>query len=117
MLAGRVSGFINVAGRKVQPGEVERVIREIDGVEDVRVLPARDASRGERVAAVIARETSASGSSLTLQSVRAHCARRLAPHKIPRVVVLVPSLPMTARGKVDQRALLALIGAQTVPSA
>ena len=28
VLAGRVSSFINVAGRKVQPGEVERVLRE-----------------------------------------------------------------------------------------
>ena len=41
VLAGRVSSFINVAGRKVQPGEVERVLREMDGVADARVVAAR----------------------------------------------------------------------------
>ena len=34
---GRVSSFVNVAGRKVQPEEVERVLREMPGVARRRV--------------------------------------------------------------------------------
>ncbi len=41
-LGGRVSSFINVAGRKVQPAEVEAVLREMPAVIDVRVVGARD---------------------------------------------------------------------------
>ena len=37
-LCGRVSAFVNVAGRKVQPDEVEQVLRAMPGVADVRVL-------------------------------------------------------------------------------
>jgi long-chain acyl-CoA synthetase len=108
VLAGRISSFINVAGRKVEPGEVERVLRTLPGVADVRVLAATDPSRGEQIAAVIA-----GGVGLTLAEVRTHCASRLASHKIPRVVTFVDRLPVTPRGKIDHRALDALIRVQT----
>ena len=36
-LTGRVSTFINVAGKKVQPAEVEDVLRQMPGVRDARV--------------------------------------------------------------------------------
>lgn len=104
VLAGRVSSFINVAGRKVQPGEIERILRKIDGVTDARVLAADDPARGEQIAAVVSGH-----SDLTLAAVRQHCAQRLAPYKVPRVVVVVDQLPVTARGKADYRALSALV--------
>ncbi len=107
VLAGRVSSFINVAGRKVQPGEVERVLREMDGVADARVVAAGDLARGEQIAAVVAGPPG-----LTLAAVRQHCAWRLAAFKIPRIVVLVDRLPLTARGKIDDRALHELVRAQ-----
>jgi long-chain acyl-CoA synthetase len=107
VLAGRVSSFINVAGRKVQPGEVERVLRDMNGVTDARVLAAIDVARGEQVAAVVAGPPG-----LTLAAVREHCVRRLAAHKMPRIVVFVDRLPLTSRGKTDYRALNALVQAQ-----
>src|SRR5262249_36402328 len=42
LLRGRVSSFVNVAGRKVQPGEVEAVLRTMPGVADARVVAAPD---------------------------------------------------------------------------
>lgn len=107
VLAGRVSSFVNVAGRKVQPDEVERILREIPGVTDARVLAAPDVSRGEQIAAVVA-----GPAAVTLASIRLHCARRLAPHKIPRIVVRVDRIPLTARGKTDHRALSELVQQQ-----
>jgi acyl-CoA synthetase (AMP-forming)/AMP-acid ligase II len=106
-LAGRISAFINVAGRKVHPGEVERVLQSIDGVTDARVIVAADTVRGEQIAAVLA-----GGRGLSQSDVRRYCARRLAPHKIPRIVVFVEFMPLTARGKTDHRALEALVEAQ-----
>jgi long-chain acyl-CoA synthetase len=106
-LAGRVSSFINVAGRKVQPSEVERVLRSMHGVTDARVLAAPDAARGEQITAVVA-----GSSDLTLAAVRQYCACQLAAHKIPRTIVFVDRLPLTSRGKTDHRALRALVQAQ-----
>jgi len=103
LLTGRVSSFINVAGKKVQPAEVEDVLREMPGVRDVRVLGAADQQRGEQVAACIVRDRTAPP--LTVLTVRKFCSARLAPYKIPRIVVCLDAIPMTARGKVDRHAL------------
>ena len=110
-LTGRVSSFINVAGRKVQPAEVEEILRRMPGVRDVRVVAAADPRRGEHVAAclVVDREQR---DRITTVSVRRYCSARLAAYKIPRTVVLLESMPLTARGKTDRRALDEAIQAQ-----
>jgi long-chain acyl-CoA synthetase len=101
-LTGRVSTFINVAGRKVHPVEVEDVLRQMPGVRDVRVVAAADPQRGEQVVACIAVDPT---SDVTTLAVRRFCSARLAPHKIPRAVVFLDAIPLTARGKTDRRAL------------
>ena len=53
VLRGRVSSFVNVAGRKVQPEEVERALREFPGVVEARVLGLEDRHRGERLVACL----------------------------------------------------------------
>ena len=109
-LTGRVSSFINVAGRKVQPAEVEDVLRRMPGVRDVRVLGTADAQRGEQVVACLVADGAAAGT-LTTMSVRRFCSSRLAPHKIPRAVIVLDAIPLNARGKTDRRALEALVRA------
>jgi long-chain acyl-CoA synthetase len=103
VLTGRVSSFINVAGRKVQPAEVEAVLHEMPEVRDVRVVGAIDPQRGEQVVACIV--TEAGRRAPTILAVRRFCAARLAPHKLPRLVVCLEAWPLTERGKVDRRAL------------
>jgi long-chain acyl-CoA synthetase len=103
-IAGRVSSFINVAGMKVEPEEVERVLRLMPGIRDACVTGAVDARRGEQVVACVVAE-----SGLTVFAVRQFCSARLAPHKIPRTILMVEAIPKTARGKVDRLALDALV--------
>jgi long-chain acyl-CoA synthetase len=103
VLTGRISSFINVAGKKVQPAEVEAVLREMPGVRDARVLGATDPQRGEQVVACIVCDRI--GRPPAILAVRRFCSARLAAHKIPRVVVCLDAWPLTARGKVDRRAL------------
>jgi acyl-CoA synthetase (AMP-forming)/AMP-acid ligase II len=105
-----VSAFINVAGRKVQPDEVEATLRSLTGVADVRVIAGHDDRRGEHVVACIVRHHQSDG--LTPMAVRRFCADRLAPYKIPREVVFVEAIPLTPRGKTDRTALAAAIRAQ-----
>jgi acyl-coenzyme A synthetase/AMP-(fatty) acid ligase len=110
-LTGRVSAFVNVAGRKVQPEEVEGVLRTHPGVADARVFGVPDAQRGERLAAcVVARDAG-----LGVVALRAFCADRLAAYKIPRALVLVADLPRDERGKVNRRALEALVAPPAGP--
>jgi long-chain acyl-CoA synthetase len=103
MLTGRASSAVNVAGRKVHPAEVERVLRSMNGVDDVCVIAAPDPRRGQQIlACIISRELSSA------LDVRQFCASRLAPHKVPRAIIFLPSLPLTPRGKIDRARLLSL---------
>jgi long-chain acyl-CoA synthetase len=104
-LKGRVSAFVNVAGRKVQPDEVEAVLRSHPLVADVRVFGMPDPQRGERLAACVVPR----GQGLGVVALRGFCADRLAAYKIPRALVLVPELPRDERGKVSRRQLEALV--------
>lgn len=101
ILTGRVSSFINVAGKKVQPEEVEQVLRSMRGIEDARVLGIADAVRGQQVVAcVVARR-----SGMSAAEVRQFCATHLAVHKIPRTIVWLDRIPLTERGKTDREKL------------
>jgi acyl-CoA synthetase (AMP-forming)/AMP-acid ligase II len=113
VLSGRVSAFINVAGRKVQPDEVEQVLRTMPGVSDVRVLGAPDAARGQQVVACIVARTG----ERNILAVRQYCAARLAVYKVPRQIVWLEAIPLTARGKTDRARLEAIVRDELARSA
>ena len=106
-LRGRVSAFVNVAGRKVRPEEVEEVLRTMPGVREVRILAAPDARRGQQIVACLVAD--AGDERISTLSVRRFCAARLAAHKIPRTIVLLGAMPLTVRGKIDRDALEDLV--------
>jgi len=102
VLRGRLDDLVNIKGKKVNPREVETVLRGLPGVEDVAVLgvPSPNQS-GERLRAVVACEPGR----LAAEDVVSWCRPRLAPHKVPRSILLVRELPRTSRGKLDRREL------------
>jgi acyl-CoA synthetase (AMP-forming)/AMP-acid ligase II len=103
-LEGRIDHLINVGGRKVNPVEVEAVLRGIEGVRHVVVFGRPDRHRGQSVCAcIVARR------GLTREAVLAACRDRLAPFKIPRRLEFVDAIPVTARGKTDHRSLVRLV--------
>ena len=101
VLSGRVSPFVNVAGRKVQPGEVAHVLREIEGIADATVIGIADERRGEQLVAFLV----APAARPSVMELRQFCATRLASFKIPRVFVFLDEIPLTSRGKIDRAAL------------
>ena len=101
VLTGRVSPLVNVAGRKVDPAEVERRLLELPGIADARVLGMACDARGQQVVAFLVRTDAA----LTPLAIRQRCAETLSTHKIPRRFVFVDRFPVDARGKIDRRAL------------
>jgi long-chain acyl-CoA synthetase len=105
-LTGRVAEQLNVAGKKVHPEEVRRVVEAIAGVRAAHVTGLPDVHRGELVAAVVAVDPAVG---LTVPAILAACRSRLAPHKVPRRIVLVDELPLTPRGKLDGAAIRALL--------
>ncbi|HEY3812828.1 MAG TPA: long-chain fatty acid--CoA ligase [Caulobacteraceae bacterium] len=96
---GRRGGVINVGGLKVHPEEIEAVINRQPGVRVSRVAGRRNPITGAVVTADIVLEDDAVPHETIKAAVLAACRRDLAPYKTPAVVRVVPTLAMTAAGK------------------
>jgi acyl-CoA synthetase (AMP-forming)/AMP-acid ligase II len=104
ILTGRASSFINVAGRKVLPGELEAALRALPGVSDAVAIGVHDAVRGQALGACLVSEAA-----WDARTVREALSSTLAAYKLPRVVVVTRALPLTDRGKVDRAAIARLL--------
>jgi acyl-CoA synthetase (AMP-forming)/AMP-acid ligase II len=102
-LSGRRDDLIISGGVNVYPAEVERVLGQLDGVEDVVVFPVADERWGQRVCAAVVGAVDAAG-------VEAFAHAQLAPYKRPKDIVIVDSIPRTGRGKVLRSQLAAALG-------
>jgi long-chain acyl-CoA synthetase len=101
-LAGRRSDMIKTGAHRIHPAELEEVIAELEGVAECAVVGVEDEVLGQAVKAFVV----PASDTIAADTVKAHCQKRLAIYKIPKVIELVTSLPKTASGKV-QRAMLA----------
>jgi o-succinylbenzoate---CoA ligase len=100
---GRSSETIISGGQNVSPWEVEAVLEAHPDVREAAVLGAPDPKWGEAVRAIVVRRADAAVDGLALQ---AHCARALAPYKVPKKFVFSREpLPRTASGKLLRREL------------
>jgi acyl-coenzyme A synthetase/AMP-(fatty) acid ligase len=102
---GRSGGIINVGGLKVHPEEVEAVINSHPRVRMSLVRPRRNPITGAVVTAeVVLADAAASaqepaGDERIRQEILEACRTTLASHKVPALIRFVPSLEMSASGK------------------
>lgn len=97
---GRHSTFINVAGSKVAPLEVEAALRACAGVVEAAVVGLPDAGSGEQVTALLV--VDASGD---LDAVRREVGERLLSHQVPQRYEVTDAVPRTPLGKIDYAAV------------
>jgi malonyl-CoA/methylmalonyl-CoA synthetase len=105
VISGRKKELIIVGGSNVLPGEVERALADVAGVDEVAAAGLADADRGEVVAAFVVAAESSSADELEAR-LRSAAEERLAPYKRPRHYRFVRELPRNAMGKIDRRALV-----------
>jgi acyl-coenzyme A synthetase/AMP-(fatty) acid ligase len=98
-LRGRMGDQINVAGRKVSPAQIERILALHPAVRQCLVLgvPSRDADRHESIAAVVT-----PGGSVNESELRNFLLARLPAWQVPREWRFVHSLAENHRGKVSR---------------
>ncbi|MCZ7415652.1 acyl-CoA synthetase [Streptomyces sp. WMMC897] len=103
-IVGRKStDLIKSGGYKIGAGEIENVLLEHPGVREVAVTGEPDPDLGERIVAwVVPAEESAPPEE---QALAEHVSAQLSPHKRPREVRFVASLPRNDMGKVMKREL------------
>ncbi|GID90932.1 hypothetical protein Adi01nite_03440 [Amorphoplanes digitatis] len=91
VFVGRADQQVKIRGHRIEPGEVETVLRAHPGVAQAVVL----AREGRLVAYVVGE----------VDGLREHAAGLLPDYLVPAAFVVLDRLPLTTTGKVDRRAL------------
>lgn len=89
-------------GSNISPLEVEAALYQHPSVREAAVVGVPDAYWGEVVWAYIATYP---GSSVAEADLQAFVAKRLATHKVPTAIEVLPSLPKGLTGKVHRKTL------------
>jgi acyl-CoA synthetase (AMP-forming)/AMP-acid ligase II len=101
-LTGRIKNLINRGGEKISPEHVEDILAGCPGVTEAAVFAIPDPTYGQRVgAAVVVGE----GETLGPEQILQYSRDKLAAFEVPDRLEIVPSLPHTAKGALDRRAV------------
>ncbi|MFJ6198026.1 amino acid adenylation domain-containing protein [Micromonospora sp. NPDC092111] len=96
---GRADGQVKVRGFRVEPGEIETVVRRHPAVRDAVVLARPDRSGALSLVGYVVADPAELG------DLRAQLGQSLPAYLVPAAVVVLDELPLTANGKVDRAAL------------
>ena len=99
---GRTGGIINVGGLKINPEEVEAVINRQPGVRMSRVSGRRNPITGAIVVADVVLADPANDDATFKDAILAACREKLPASKVPAMLRFVPSLELTAGGKLSR---------------
>lgn len=106
ILGRRSVDILKSGGYKVSALEIEAALREHPSVEDCAVVGIPDPTWGERVAAAVVPRP---GCALDPEALRNWAGQRLAPYKVPGLILAVDELPRNAMGKVTKPAVRTLL--------
>jgi long-chain acyl-CoA synthetase len=101
-IVGRVSDVINIAGKKVNPAEIEHTLLRFPGVRQAAAFgrPAAAGLRNEEVAACVVGDAH-----LDEGEILAFCRRNLSGWQVPKRIFIVETIPANERGKISRREL------------
>ena len=96
---GRLDRMIKSAGYRIEPAEIEQVLRAAPGVLQAAVVSVQDPLSGTRIAAAVAVEGA------DRSSLRAHASQQLASWMRPSFYLLMKDLPFLPNGKTDYQGI------------
>ncbi|MFO1499424.1 MAG: hypothetical protein U1G07_13680 [Verrucomicrobiota bacterium] len=96
-ITDRKKDMLLVNGINVYPREIEEIIYQFPGVKEAAVVGVPDARKGEQPLAFV---SPFDNTELDERALLQFVKERLADYKVPRRVVVLPSLPRNATGKI-----------------
>ncbi|MEO3755183.1 amino acid adenylation domain-containing protein [Streptomyces sp. B6B3] len=102
---GRRDGQVKIRGYRVETGEVSGVLAAHPAVRDGVVIVVDDAGGNASLAAYWVPAEGIGEPATLRDELVAHCAERLPDYMVPSTFTAIPSVPLTANGKLDRAAL------------
>lgn len=103
---GRIDQQVKLRGLRIEPGEIEAALNQLDNVATAVVAVGRDEQNERHLTAYLtADENQASNHQDASQTVRDALLTVLPAFMIPAAFVWLEQLPISANGKVDRKAL------------
>ena len=106
---GRVDFQIKLRGYRIEPGEIEALLRAREDVKEAVVVVIRGegpaGGTDDLLVAYVAPAPLPNGQVLHTEALREHLASRLPAYMIPHTFVVLDEMPLTGSGKVDRRSL------------
>ncbi|MET3984707.1 non-ribosomal peptide synthetase [Streptomyces sp. PvR034] len=99
---GRADDQVKVRGFRIEPGEIEHVLREQSDVDDAAVTVRRATPDDVRLVAFV---VAAPGPVPRAEALLVRLTAFLPAHMVPDELTVVERLPLTTSGKVDRHAL------------
>ena len=100
-IVDRKKDLIIVSGFNVYPNEIEDVVMAHPKVASCAVIGVPDERTGEAVKLFVVARTGG----ITVEELKAYCKDNFTGYKVPKLIVLRESLPMTPVGKILRREL------------
>ncbi len=97
----RKKDMILVSGFNVYPNEIEEVVSQLDGIQEVAAIGVPDEKSSEAVKLYVVRKDPA----ITPEKIIKHCRENLTNYKIPKKIEFVEELPKSNVGKILRRIL------------
>ena len=111
---GRDDDMFVSGGENIFPGEVEKVLETLPGVQQACVVPVPDDIKGHKPVAFV---VPAVGSGLTEDAVKQHALTHAPAYQHPRRVWFLDALPLASTNKVDRKLLKQQAAAATAVTA
>lgn len=102
VICGRRTEFINVAGLKISPIEIEAVLNSNICIAESAVIGIKDSLYSEVVKAFVVLKH---GSDISERELNKYLSTKLANFKIPKSIEFVKSIPKNNMGKIDKKVL------------
>ena len=99
-IVGRQDGQVKIRGNRVELSEVEKIIREMNYIEEVTVQTIDNDGNNELVAYIVSKD----GHDHT-DEIQKYVGENKPDYMVPSFVVKLDKIPLTVNGKVDKRAL------------